>query len=178
MAEWLRRLTRKPKVRTAVGSNPTLDSLVAVRYTSPGRPEPCEGNLVAVAGSCGGVMVKHPWPLLEISLSDFRGLATLNINTYLPTYLGITCLLSDTRRGTHVGFHLKFPTHGSAPNLNSGRWVSLSEFLSQLKKFELTLHPQIKKISVIQMGPFVKVQIHVESRSWSSTPPPPVSLWE
>ena len=31
-------------------------------------------------------MVKHPWPLLEISLSDFRGLATLNINTYLPTY--------------------------------------------------------------------------------------------
>ena len=32
-------------------------------------------------------MVKHPWPLPEISLSDFRGLATLNINTYLPTYL-------------------------------------------------------------------------------------------
>ena len=31
-------------------------------------------------------MVKHPWPLLEISLSDFRGLATLNINTYLPTF--------------------------------------------------------------------------------------------
>ena len=85
VAEWLRRLTRKPKVRTAVGSNPTLDSLVAVRNTSPGRPEPCEGNLVAVAGSCGGLMVKHPWPLLEISLSDFRGLATLNINTYLPT---------------------------------------------------------------------------------------------
>ena len=83
MAEWLRRLTRKPKVRTAVGSNPTLDSLVAVCNTSPGRPEPCEGNLVAVAGSCGGLMVKHPWPLLEISLSDFRGLATLNINTYL-----------------------------------------------------------------------------------------------
>ena len=86
VAEWLRRLTRNPKVRTAVGSNPTLDSLVAVRNTSPGRPEPCEGNLVAVAGSCGGLMVKHPWPLLEISLSDFRGLATLNINTYLPTY--------------------------------------------------------------------------------------------
>ena len=84
VAEWLRRLTRKPKVRMAVGSNPTLDSLVAVRYTSPGRPEPCEGNLVAVVGSCGGVMVKHPWPLLEKSLSDFRGLATLNINTYLP----------------------------------------------------------------------------------------------
>ena len=84
VAEWLRRLTRKPKVRTAVGSNPTLDSLVAVCNTSPGRPEPCEGNLVAVAGICGGLMVKHPWPLLEISLSDFRGLATLNINTYLP----------------------------------------------------------------------------------------------
>ena len=84
VAEWLRRLTRKPKVRTAVGSNPTLDSLVAVRNSSPGQPEPCEGNLVAVAGSCGGLMVKHPWPLLEISLSDFRRLATLNIYTYLP----------------------------------------------------------------------------------------------
>ena len=84
MAKWLRRLTRKPKVRTAVGSNPTLDSLVAVRNTSLGRPEPCEGNLVAVAGSYGGLMVKHPWPLLEISLSDFRGLAKLNMNTYLP----------------------------------------------------------------------------------------------
>ena len=93
MAEWLRRLTRKPKVRTAVGSNPALDSLVAVRHSSPGRPVPCEGNLVAAAGSCGGLMVKHPWPLLEICLSDFHRLATLNINinininTYLPTYL-------------------------------------------------------------------------------------------
>ena len=96
VAEWLRSLTRKPKVRTAVGSNPTLDSLVAVRNTSPGRPEPCEGNLVAVAGSCGGLMVKHPWPLLEISLSDFRRQATLNINTYLPITLAThtTCNIS------------------------------------------------------------------------------------
>ena len=85
MAKWLRHLTRKPKVRTAVGSNPTLDSLVAVRNSSPGQPEPCEGNLVAAAGSCDRLMVKHPWPLLEISLSDFRRLATLN--TYLPTYI-------------------------------------------------------------------------------------------
>ena len=87
VAEWLRRLTRKPKARTVVGSNPALDSLVAVRNSSRGRPVPCEGNLVAAAGSCGGLMVKHPWPLLEISLSDFHRLATLNINTYLPTYL-------------------------------------------------------------------------------------------
>ena len=79
VAEWLRRLTRKPKVRTAIGSNPTLDSLVAVRNSSPGQPEPCEGNLVAAAGSCGGLMVKHLRPLLEISLSDFRRLAKLNI---------------------------------------------------------------------------------------------------
>lgn len=50
VAEWLRRLTRrKPKVRTAVGSNPALDSLVAVRNASPGRAVPCEGNLVAAA---------------------------------------------------------------------------------------------------------------------------------
>ena len=89
MAEWLRRLTRKPKVRMAVGSNPALDSLVAVRNSSPGQPVPCEGNLVAAAGSCGGLMVKHPWPLLEISLTDFHRLATLNINTYLPTYLSL-----------------------------------------------------------------------------------------
>ena len=87
MAELLRRLTRKPKVRTAVGSNPTLDSLVAVGKSSPGRPEPCEGNLVGAAVSCGELMVKHPWPLLEISRSDFRGLATLNIDTYLPFFL-------------------------------------------------------------------------------------------
>ena len=86
VAEWLRRLTRKPKVRTVIGSNPALESLVAVRNSSPGRPEQCEGNLVAAAGSCGGLMVKHPWPLLEISLSDIRRLATLNINTYLPTH--------------------------------------------------------------------------------------------
>ena len=104
MAEWLRRLTRKPKVRTAVSSNPTLDSLVAVRNTSPGRPEPCEGNLVAVAGSCGGLVVKHPWPLLEISLSDFRGLATLNINTYLPTYLH--CTLSIFYRDPYSTYEL------------------------------------------------------------------------
>ena len=84
MAEWSRRLNRKPKVRAAVGSNPALDSLVAVRNSSPGPPEPCEGNLVAAAGSCGGLMVKHPWPLLGMSLSDFRRLATLNVNTYLP----------------------------------------------------------------------------------------------
>ena len=93
MAKWLRRLTHKPKVRTVVGSNPTLDSLVAVRNTSMGRPELCEGNLVAVAGSCSGLMVKHPWPLLEISLSDFRGLATLNINTY--PYLPVTILFGS-----------------------------------------------------------------------------------
>ena len=36
VAEWLRHLTRKPKVRTAVGSNPALDSLVAVRNSSLG----------------------------------------------------------------------------------------------------------------------------------------------
>ncbi len=84
VAEWLRRLTRKPKATTAVSSNPALDSLDAVRNASPGRPVPCEGHLIAAAGSCSGLMVKHPWPLLEISLSDFRKLAMLNMNTYLP----------------------------------------------------------------------------------------------
>ena len=76
MAEWLRGLTRKPKVRAALGSNPALDSFVAVRSSSQGQPEPCKGNLVAAAGSCGGLMVKHLWLLLEISLSDFHRLAT------------------------------------------------------------------------------------------------------
>ena len=91
MAEWLRRLTRNPKVRLAVGSNPALDSLVAVRNSSPGQPEPYEGNLVAAAGSCGGLMANHLWPLLEISLSDFCRLATLNINTYLCKLLSLAC---------------------------------------------------------------------------------------
>ena len=72
-----------------VGSNPALDRLVAVRSSSPGQTEPCEGNLVAAAGSCGALMVKYPWPLLEISLSDFRGLATLNMNTYLAMYFAL-----------------------------------------------------------------------------------------
>ena len=86
VAEWLRHLTRKPKVRTAVSSNPMLDSLVADRNSSLGQPEPCEGNLAAAAGSWAGLIVKHPWPLLEISLSDFGRLAMLNIYAYLPTY--------------------------------------------------------------------------------------------
>ena len=86
VAKWLRHLTHRPQVRTAVDSNHALDSLIAVCNSSPGQPEPCEGNLVALAGSCGGLMVKHLWPLLEISLSDFHRLATLNINTYLPTW--------------------------------------------------------------------------------------------
>ena len=49
------------------------EQLVAVRNSSPGRPEPCEGNLLVAAGSWGGLMVKYPWPLLEISLSDLAG---------------------------------------------------------------------------------------------------------
>ena len=101
VAEWLRHLTRKPNVRTAVGSNPALDSLVAVRNSSPGQPEPCEGNVVAAAGSCGGLMVKHPWPLLEISLSDFRRLATLNIYTYLPIDIGARI---SKRPQAHINF--------------------------------------------------------------------------
>ena len=91
MAKWLRRLTRNAKVRMAVGSNPTLGSLVTVRNSSPGQPEPCEGNLVAAVGSCGGLMAKHLWPQLEISLSDFRRLAMLNINTYLRRLLSLAC---------------------------------------------------------------------------------------
>ena len=113
VAEWLRRLTHKPKVRTAVGSNPTLDSLVAVRNTSPGRPEPCEGNLVAVAGSCGGLMIKHPWPLLEISLSDFRGLATLNINTYLPTCQRYHCQIIQETMTKSIKFANLMPQFSS-----------------------------------------------------------------
>ena len=70
MAEWLRRLTRKAKGQNGRRFKSRAGQLVVVRNSSPGRPEPCEGNLVAAAGSCGGLMVKHPWPLLEISLSQ------------------------------------------------------------------------------------------------------------
>ena len=113
MAEWLRRLTRKPKVRTAVGSNPALDSLVAVRNSSPGRPVPCEGNLVAAAGRCGGLMVKHPWPLLEISLSDFHRLATLNINTYLPIGLSINRTIEQRKHSDTALFLYQSIVHGT-----------------------------------------------------------------
>ncbi len=86
VAEWLRRLNRKPKVRTAVGSNPMLDSLVSVRNASPGRPVPCEGNLVAVASSCSRLMVKYPWPLLlEISLSGLPQASHVKYDYHLPT---------------------------------------------------------------------------------------------
>ena len=84
MTEWLRRLTRKPKVRTAEARIPhwTVWSL----SVSLARVDQSHViALVAAAGSCGGLMVKHPWPLLEISLSDFCRLATLDMNTYLPT---------------------------------------------------------------------------------------------
>ena len=92
MAEWLRRLTRKPKVRTAVGSNPTLDSLVAVRYTSPGRPEPCEGNLVAVAGSCGrsdGKTSVAPAGNKSLRLSRASHVKYKYLPTYLPTWVAL-----------------------------------------------------------------------------------------
>ena len=121
MAEWLRRLTRKPKVRTAVGSNPALDSLVTVRNSSPGQPVPCEGNLVAAAGSCGGLMVKHPWPLLEISLSDFHRLATLNINTYLPNQM---------TRINRIAVQF-FTTYfvDSTHNFKSQKYINLTQFI-------------------------------------------------
>ena len=61
-----------------------LDGLVAVHNSSLGRPEPCERNLVAVVS--GGLMVKHPWPLLEISLSYFSQASHVKYD-YLPTYL-------------------------------------------------------------------------------------------
>ena len=119
MATWLRRLTRKPKVRTAVGSNPALNSLFAVRNSSPGRPEPCEGNLVAAAGSCGGLMVKHPWPLLEISLSDFCRLATLNIYTYLPTceLFSFPSMMSDSQE---IELNAYMDTNDFSPLIESG----------------------------------------------------------
>ena len=40
----------KNKGQNGRGSSPTLDSLVAVRNSSPGRPEPCEANMVAAVG--------------------------------------------------------------------------------------------------------------------------------
>ena len=87
VAEWLRRLTRKTKGQNGHRFKSRPGQLVAVRNSSLGRPEPYEGTQVAAAGSCGELMVKHPWSLQEVSLSDFRRLATLNINTYLPTHL-------------------------------------------------------------------------------------------
>ena len=81
MAEWLRCLTCKPKVRTAVGSDPALDSLVAVRNFSPGRPVPCEGNLVAAADGKTSVA---PAGNKSFRLSQA---SHVKYNTYLPAFL-------------------------------------------------------------------------------------------
>ena len=51
-------------------------------------------------------MVKHPWPLLEISLSDFRRLATLNINTYLPTIFFTSQVYMTKHRNLENGVQL------------------------------------------------------------------------
>ena len=79
MAEWLWRLTRKPKVRTAEVRIPRW----TVWSLSVNLARVDQGH-VRKSGSFGGLMVKHPRPLLEISLSDFRRVATLNKITYLP----------------------------------------------------------------------------------------------
>ena len=57
-----------------------------------------------------------------------------------------------------VGFHLKFPRYASVFNLNSGRWVAFSRFLSMGSKF--------LKNSGMQMGPLSKSRFtssHVHS---------------
>ena len=49
---------------------------------------PCEGNLVAAAGSCGGLMVKHPWP--PSGNKSLRLSQASHVKyEYLPTYLPI-----------------------------------------------------------------------------------------
>ena len=71
VAEWLRRLTRKPKARTAEVQIPrwTVWSLSVTLAQ-------VDQSHVRESGSYGGLMVKHRWPLLEICLSDFHRLAT------------------------------------------------------------------------------------------------------
>ena len=57
MVEWLRRLTRKPKVRTAVGSNPALTvsslSVTLARVNQSHVREILSLRRVAAVGSCG-----------------------------------------------------------------------------------------------------------------------------
>ena len=73
----LRRLTRKPKVRTAEVRLPRWK--VWSLSVTQARIDQSHVN----SGRRGRLMVKHPWPLLEISPSDSRRLATLNMITYL-----------------------------------------------------------------------------------------------
>ena len=50
---------------------------------------------------------------------------------------GDTGLLSDTGHAAHMSGFFKWTSlaYGSVFNLNSGKWVAFSEFLSQLKMF-------------------------------------------
>ena len=69
----------------AVGSNPALDSLFTVRNSSPGRPEPCEGDLVAAVGSCGRTDGKTS--MAPVGNKSLRLLQASHVKyKYLPTY--------------------------------------------------------------------------------------------
>ena len=64
------------------GSNRALDSLVAVRNSSSGRPEPCDGNLVA-----GRVDGKTSMDLAPAGNKSLRLSQASHVKyDYLPTY--------------------------------------------------------------------------------------------
>ena len=65
-------------------------------------------------------MVKHPWPLLEICLSDFRRLAMLNMITYLPSFLQI---LQETSKELGIPCHDK----GTAITIEGPRFSTKPE---------------------------------------------------
>ena len=105
VADWLRRLTRKPKVRMAVGSNPALDSLVAVHNSIPGRPEPCEGNLLAAAFHfLHFKLFKHKIPSAIQNNTTKKNLITIiHYNIYIITvYLFKTYLDAAALPGSRV----------------------------------------------------------------------------
>ena len=106
-------------------------------------PQYCEQSVSSPAFFDAVALVNR---LAFLRMTKIGGGGYLIVKRYLIVVLGV--LDCGTGRAVHMGgfFSPEFPSYESVFNLNSGRWIAFSQSLSQLKKFEYTLHLQIDKI--------------------------------
>ena len=72
----------------------------------------------------GKITFMHKWSLLEISLSDFRRLTTLNVNTYLPSTVS---LRPDLQIFSDFSGFLRIPV--ISPSLKSYVYMAVYSYL-------------------------------------------------